>query len=228
MYIFDDIYKLADILTDETTMKFETQIIRIKEKLTKLKNSDQDFEIFGSDTHEYNLNPTKTEFEIEKFETENQITLPEDYREFLLHIGNGGAGPYYGLEPLEAGREVDLDYKDGKDLIDLSKPFPFTEHWNVEFEEINDDNYEEIDQQKIENYYDNKFVSGLLRISNFGCGVRMNIVVNGNEKGNIWVDDRVNENGLFPDPYFEQTEKITFLDWYELWLDKSLEEKNIS
>ena len=206
-------------------MKFEEQIFRIKEKLNRLKKADQDYEIFGSDTHEYNLNPTKTEEELIKFETENQITLPEEYREFLLYVGNGGAGPYYGLELLENGREIDLDYIDGKDLIDLSKPFPFTEHWNIEFEEMNDDNFEEIEEQKNENYYDNKFVSGLLRISNFGCGVRMNIVVNGKEKGNIWVDDRVNENGIFPDPYFDITDKITFLDWYELWLDISLKEK---
>ncbi|XZF15631.1 SMI1/KNR4 family protein [Chitinophagaceae bacterium MMS25-I14] len=209
-------------------MKFEAQINRIKDKLDKLRNADHDFEIFGSETHEYKLKPSKTEQELEKFETENQITLPEEYREFLLYVGNGGAGPYYGLEPLEDGRETDLDFKNGKDLIELSKPFPFTEHWNVEFEEMNDENYEEIEQQKVEKYYDNKFVNGLLRISNFGCGVRMNVVVNGQEKGNIWVDDRVNENGLFPDPYFDATGKITFLDWYELWLDKSLIEKNIS
>ncbi|MGE6220002.1 SMI1/KNR4 family protein [Nubsella zeaxanthinifaciens] len=209
-------------------MKFEQQINRIKDKLNRLKEADQDFEIFGSDTHEYNLNPAKTEEELMKFETENQITLPDEYREFLLFVGNGGAGPYYGLEPLEHGREVDLDYVSGKYLLDLSKPFQFTEPWNVEFEEADDDNYEEIEQQKIENYYDNKFSNGLLRISNFGCGVRMNIVVNGKEKGNIWVDDRTNGNGIFPDPYFDITDKITFLDWYELWLDKSLKEKNIS
>lgn len=208
-------------------MKFEKQISQIKDKLNRLKEADQDYEIFGSHYHEYNLNPTKSEEELVKFETENQIKLPEEYREFLLYVGNGGAGPYYGLEPLENGREVDLDYIDGKDLIDLSKPFPFTEHWNVDFEEINDDNYEEIEEQKNENYYDNKFVNGLLRISNFGCGVRMNIVVNGKEKGNIWVDDRVNGNGIFPDPYCNITDRITFLDWYELWLDISLKEKNI-
>jgi len=26
----------------------------------------------------------------------------------------------------------------------------------------------------------------------------------------------------FPDPYFGNEGRITFLDWYELWLDKSL------
>lgn len=209
-------------------MKFEEQISRIKNKLDRLKESDQDHEVFGSDVHKYNLNPTKTEEELKKFEADNLITLPEEYRAFLLNVGNGGAGPYYGLEPLENGREVDLDDMNGNDLIDLSKPFQFTQHWNVEFEEMDDDNFEAVEHQKIENYYDNKFINGLLRISNFGCGVSMNIVVNGMEKGNIWVDDRANESGLFPDPYFDIKDKITFLDWYELWLDRSLKELNVN
>jgi hypothetical protein len=46
------------------------------------------------------------------FEMANRIRLPEDYRRFLSAVGNGGAEPFYGLEPLSNfGR-------------DLSKPFP--------------------------------------------------------------------------------------------------------
>ncbi len=146
----------------------------------------------------------------------------------MKQLGNGGAGPYYGLEPIENGKYVDLDYKDDKNLIDLSKPFPFTEHWYVEFEEFTDENYDEIDELMGKTYYANEFVNGLLRISNFGCGVSFNVVVNGIEKGNIWVDDRVNQNGLFPDPYFETNEKLDFLEWYELWLDKSITEIMLS
>jgi len=207
-------------------MTEQEQINNIINKLSELKRLDRYFEVFGSETHKYELNKPKTEEELQKFENENGITLPNGYREFIKKVGNGGAGPYYGLEPMENGREVDLDYKNGENLIDLSKPFPHTEHWNVKFEEFTDDNYDEIDKLMDKTYYDNKFVNGLLRISNFGCGVRMNLVVNGNEKGNIWVDDRTNHNGLFPDPYFETTERLDFLKWYEMWLDISLKEKN--
>lgn len=52
----------------------------------------------------------------------------------------------------------------------------------------------------------------------------MNLVVNGKEYGNIWVDDRCNDGGIYPDRYFGNEERITFLAWYELWLDKSLSE----
>jgi hypothetical protein len=36
------------------------------------------------------------------FESTNRIGLPNDYRQFLAMIGNGGAGPFYGLARLNA------------------------------------------------------------------------------------------------------------------------------
>jgi hypothetical protein len=54
----------------------------------------------------------------------------------------------------------------------------------------------------------------------------MNLMVNGNEYGHIWFDDRCNDQGIYPDPYFEVKERLTFLDWYEIWLDRSVKEKN--
>jgi len=52
----------------------------------------------------------------------------------------------------------------------------------------------------------------------------MNLVVNGTEYGNIWVDDRCNDAGIYPDQHFGNKGRITFLAWYEAWLDKSLNE----
>lgn len=53
--------------------------------------------------------------DVAAFEAAFGVILPADYRCFITTIGNGGAGPYYGLDPLEAfGR-------------DLSRPFPFTQ-----------------------------------------------------------------------------------------------------
>ncbi len=69
-------------------------------------------------------------------------------------------------------------------------------------------------------------MEGALRISNFGCGVSLNLIVNGKEYGNIWADDRCNDQGIYPDPYYKKSGRIQFLDWYEYWLNDSL--KNIS
>jgi hypothetical protein len=96
-----------------------------------------------------------------------------------------------------------------------------TEAWNLKFEDMQEEQYHQI---KDEEYFDDKWTNGLLRISNFGCGVSMNLVANGSEYGNIWVDDRCNDGGIYPDQYFGNKGRIKFLPWYEAWLDKSLNE----
>lgn len=201
------------------------QIERIKAKFDRLKQLDKNFEVFGSEKHKYSFNKPKSEKELAEFEKRNGIKLPEDYKTFLIEIGNGGAGPYYGLEPIGNGLYADLDYRDKSDTNDLSKPFPHTQHWNLDFGEITDQNEDEYFEQKDKEYFQNKWANGLLRISNFGCGVSMNLVVNGQEYGNIWVDDRCNEQGIYPNPYIENRERISFLDWYEHWIDIELKEK---
>jgi hypothetical protein len=122
---------------------------------------------------------------------------------------------------IEDGLFQNLDYKRKTDLTNPALEFPLTEAWNLELADLEQEKYY---QKKDDEYFDSKWSNGLLRLSNFGCGVSMNIVVNGKEYGNIWVDDRCNDGGIFPDRYFGNEERITFLAWYELWLDQSLAE----
>ncbi len=197
------------------------QIERIKQKFQELKKKDKNLTVFGSSGHQYKLSGTKSEIELKDFETKYKITLPEPYRFFLKEIGNGGAGPYYGLEKLESGIYLDLDNKNSTFQVDPSKEFQFTEAWNLEFDDSDEETYF---KQKDEIYFDDGWVNGLLRICNYGCGVSINLVVNGKEYGNIWVDDRCNDGGIYPDKHFGNKARIDFLSWYELWLDKSLQE----
>lgn len=201
---------------------YAQQIERILAKLQQLAQADKEYDIFGADSHRYKLEPVRTPEEIRQFEAAWRIELPQDYRAFLLQAGAGGAGPYYGLEKPEDGVYADLDYKDL--LNDVSGEFPFTEEWNPDVDWYDDDVSEEQIAELEKQYFSPEKSAGMLRISNFGCGVTINLIVKGQSCGEIWVDDRANSNGIYPDHYFANKARLTFLDWYETWLDRSLEE----
>jgi|SRR5262245_33278966 len=71
---------------------------RLLEKLDQLRQADPEFLVHGADTHWYRLGPRLTSTWLEWLETKYGINLPEQYRQFLMAAGNGGAGPHYGLQ----------------------------------------------------------------------------------------------------------------------------------
>ncbi len=189
---------------------------RIKTKLEQLRKSDKYLKQFGSEKHKYKLNKVLTENEIINFEEQYKVKLALEYRTFLKHIGNGGAGPYYGVERLFDSLYRDLHYKNENEKVNLSEPFPHTMDWNLDFDEFSsNEEYENV-------YFSKEHSNGVLRLCNFGCGVFISLVVNGKEYGNMWFDDRCNDQGIYSAPGLKENERITFLDWYEEWLDKSL------
>jgi len=88
----------------------------LKELIQRLQKEDTKFRVFGSEKHRYNFRPRLSEKDIRLFEKTNRIHLPDDYRWFLLKLGNGGAGPDYGIETI----------KDAAFERELSIPFPYT------------------------------------------------------------------------------------------------------
>lgn len=76
-------------------------IEELRSLLEKAKATDADLKQFGAEHHKYQWNPPASLKEIEEFEQETGISLPDGYRNFLLQAGNGGAGPFYGLFSLE-------------------------------------------------------------------------------------------------------------------------------
>lgn len=207
------------------------QLTRISDKIQQLRKLDKSFTLFGSQKHKYKLNPTISIGKVRQFEQAYNVTLPKDYVEFITTLGNGGAGPYYGLEPFENCLFDDLDYKRTDSLLNPSKPFLHTEPWNLEFsttidEEDNEEEHEKEYTKFEEQYFDKEQMNGVIAICNFGCAVSLNLVVNGQEYGNIWTDDRGSDNGIYPSHELGNKDKVSFLNWYELWLDNSLNEIN--
>jgi len=192
---------------------------------------DKNYILFGSEKHQYKINPAISLDKIRQFEVTHKVTLPKDYVEFLTKIGNGGVGPFYGLEPIQNSLYDDLDYKLPDSLLNPSKPFLHTEPWNLEFQTSIDEseNEEGYEKERVifeEKYFDKEQMNGVLAICNFGCAVSLNLVVNGQEYGNIWTDDRGSDNGIYPSYELGNKDRISFLNWYELWLDNSRKEIN--
>jgi len=159
-----------------------------------------------------------------KLEKKFNISLPKEYRDFILNIGNGGAGTGYGLYSLEGallGESDDIyPYKSSKKGKEISKNFIRPDMM------LDDDNDDE----------------GLLLLSQHGCGNDDFLIVAGDEKGFIWtviegvglvpllkneppfpkgefstIKNKIWKNKLF---LATDDEKMRFDDWYKDWLEE--------
>ena len=74
---------------------------KLRRLLEQAKAKDRGLERFGAHSHQYKLAAPASEGKIQKFEERFGFRLPEEYREFLLRMGDGGAGPYYGIYGVE-------------------------------------------------------------------------------------------------------------------------------
>jgi hypothetical protein len=201
----------------------------LRVKHDKLKNFDggglfksATYKTFGSDTHRYKFNSCLTEDTLQSFEKFFGLTLPADYRNFLTQIGNGGSGPAYGLLPL-SDWNIELEINDNNFL---STDFPNIDKWNSTQEFVDNEDYTETEefQKWEEEYFSNRHITGSLRICHYGCAIYYLLIVTGSNAGQIWVDDRANDNGIYPAISKSTGGRLTFLEWYNEWLTESLNE----
>jgi len=155
--------------------------------------------------HRYRMEPTATESEVGAFEQKHNVSLPADYRDFLLQIGNGGAGPAYGVFPL--GTYEDMALPDDM-LATLRNPFDdaAAENWNEDWSDPDWDweAYPEVMQ-------------GAMMISTEGCALWYWLIVTGPSAGQIWFDART--DGHPPKRLVDENgEPITFRSWFDSWL----------
>lgn len=198
--------------------------------LSELERRDRQRLAFGSAKHDYKLNAPVRVSTVDEFEARHGITLPGDYRRFITEIGNGGAGPYYGLFPF-GELEDGLSWEESKLVGDVSQPFPHLEAWNLpvsfweQFPDISPDTPLEEeerllaawDKAELEQYFNPAIVNGAIPICHLGCGLRQWLVVKGEQKGFVWNDFRADHRGLRP-LQDESGRQMTFSDWYKAWL----------
>jgi hypothetical protein len=68
------------------------------EKLDRLRSADPAFLATGAGEHRYRHAPRIPAAWLEWCERRYGIRLPEQYRRYIGEVGNGGAGPWYGLQ----------------------------------------------------------------------------------------------------------------------------------
>ncbi|MEU7990816.1 SMI1/KNR4 family protein [Streptosporangium canum] len=167
----------------------------IRRGIDALREYDTDLCCFGAREHRYRFKPPLGEAALEAIEARIGVRFPADYRTFLTRLGNGGAGPYYGVHGLRP---------DG--AWARFPPFPFTREW--EPPDQDDEDYDDVMEGAFE---------GLLPVAEHGCGYRSHLVVNGPAAGQVWGDWTCVGEVLAP-------EAESFGTWYHDWLESSLRE----
>ncbi len=171
------------------------RIGHIHEQLAAIRR--QGIKASGSGAHEFKLHPPIPAQQLKAFEASYEVRLPEAYRAFLLHVGNGGAGQGYGLAPLE---KTDMG---GilKNPSPLHPDMPREGNWHevLGLDEDSDALYD-----------------GALKLLTQGCSYDVLLMVTGPYRGRVvyvdWNMCQAPHFSHFPD----------FLTWYDTWLDETL------
>ncbi len=225
----------------------DARLSRIASGLAALRSQDPDHKLFGAKTHRYELHPRLPEAKVAAFEAKHGVVLPDDYRAFVTRLGNGGAGPYYGVFRLG---EMDDNFgmqrwKEGGFVGSLREPFPYVEA--RDFSQDRPDLLSDDEADALEEEYQRP-LNGAFPLCHEGCALRDWLIVTGPERGNLWHDAVVDHQGYKPWGEGRAAEekggvvfpvkegaaprepraRLGFLDWYEAWLECALAEAGSS
>lgn len=184
-------------------------IERIREKLARIRERRVLGASFGDDDHCYRLGPPLSEEDLLAFESEHGIRLPEEYRCFLALVGNGGAGPGYGLRPLARWSEADVGTLSKPFLMPVDAVWDRAEGEDVWLQELGGPDWEDEYNRGAWSPFD-----GLLTLFHHGCSGYTMLVVTGPGRGRMCV---VYE--LLPPQWIDARD---FFAYYESWLDQVL------
>ena len=192
-------------------MAFKFQLKRISNKFERLRASDPECLIGSSGEHGYELKSPIDARELSDLERSHDVELPPDYRMFVSTFSNGGPGPIYGQFSVQ---EAFADY------LTPALPFPYESGRRVEFSYAHSGD----ELKRLGKFYtDPANQHGKIVIGEMGCGIMTDLIITGPARGQVWIDDRTTEwGGLYPCNTFGNEKPLSFLDWYETWLDLAL------
>jgi len=194
-------------------MLMHQSLLAIRRDLDKLRRLDRSRSVHGSAGHRYVERPALARAELHDLEAAYGVALPEELREFLLHVHGGGAGPGYGLYIPRTPEQLEE--------LQLREPFPYGDEAAAA----------SLQRRAVERFAmlpridlpDGKeFAPGALPLAHEGCGAFDLLIVTGEQRGKMWgvdmgyfpVYDGV-AGAVGPRGHFD------FLGWYEDWLARS-------
>ncbi len=183
---------------------------RILKLLEQARAKDPDFARFGVYSHKYKLSPPASEETIREFEQQQGIRLPEEYRDFLMLVGNGGAGPYYGLYGVETLKKELCDSRGSRLYPVREEPVIYPKMSDEDWDRAADPNgMPGTGRRKGEERH--PYV-GVLPIGSQGCTLMTGIMLAGSYRGQVVYYDE----DYCGQPFFVREKG--FLKWYERWL----------
>jgi hypothetical protein len=191
-----------------------------------------DGKLFGASLHECKFNPPISESAARQFEEDHNIVLPQEYRHFLIRVGNGGVGPYYGIFPLgmmDGSSSAIEPWHENEGIVGtLSVPFLLTSPWNdlssqpdPALSKTNPDEYERQLGVYDATYFNAHLLDGAIPICHMGCALRVWLIVTGPQAGFLWRDGRAECTGLSP-MKLQNGNPANFSAWYLEWLENPL------
>ena len=162
-----------------------------KEQIKTFKELDDADLVFGARTrgigHNYEVHHPLTSQQIQTIEKDKNITLPDEFRDYLLYFGAGGAGPDYGIKNIKETFKTTI----------FDNPFIYTE--------ASKETGDVLDNEPIEDY------DGLLYLGTAGCGTDYYIELLGKNIGTVWCswgDGGTNSEGNLCDFYTQWLIKV--------------------
>lgn len=140
----------------------------------ELAASDPRCRRFGARHHRYRLAPPLGDDRVHALERELGLRLPDDYREYVATIADGGVGPYYGLLPFDHPAQRRC----------AAGTFPLTAAIDGGHADVRADG-DPID-------------AGVIGLGHVGCGQVALLVVRGEAAGEVWLDAREADAGVGP------------------------------
>lgn len=194
---------------------------KVIEILNQARCIDAKYEMFGASTHQYRLNPPIERELVRAAEQKYGFTLPEDYFRFITEVGDGGAGPDYGIQPfadflVEAKSPGSEKFKEAyrQSLVKLFTPRQMMPNEVEDYAIATRTAYERSPEKYFvyEKLDDNDLCNkdGFYVLGTRGCQWDFGLVISGEKRGQVFDTDNEGAYGFIAN---------SFDEFYENWLN---------